>query len=119
MSESTSPSSSQTISSSTGPSRYKAQGADNGIYVQLAEKIQNLGKLTLGGADYSTDFVCRITEKGSHKYVDAQDEEDLTADYHVILFGQTMPTTLGTQLSLRGNNVNYNVNISLLTYLSV
>jgi hypothetical protein len=66
--------SSQSTISSTSPNHYEACYAKNGVYAYLIQKIKQLDKLTLGGANYQTDFVCRIIDRDNYKYVDATDD---------------------------------------------
>jgi hypothetical protein len=103
----------ETASSSNMTNRYEMRGTPDGVYDQLIRKISELGSLTLGGAEYDSDFKRRITEKGNYKYVHVDDlnEQENAPDCHFIIFGQTCPMSLGTQLSSRGNNTNYKVRL--------
>ena len=107
------------MSNSTSQTSSMSQVSDNlqqhttpgGIYDQLIDKISNLGNLTLAGANYCEHFYCTVTERGNYKYIvkNDMDKHDNAPDCHLIIFGQTCPMSLGTQLSCRGNNVNYKV----------
>ena len=102
---------SQTASSFHVSNRFEERTTPGGVYDQLIDKISDLGNLTLAGADYGEDFNRRITERGNYKYVckDDSDEHENALDCHFIIFGQTCPMSLGTQLSSRGSNINYKV----------
>ena len=89
--------------------RYEARGAKDGVYERLIEKIIGHGTLCLGGADYKKDFVRKVTENGNYKYAHVDDDSQTPEDCHFIVFGQVCPMTLGTQLSSKGNNINYKV----------
>lgn len=101
---------SQTASLSHVSNHYEQCTTPGGVYDQLVDKISEIGNLSLGGADYSEDFNCRITEQGNYKYVhkDNLHEHKNAADCHFI-FSQICPMSLGTQLSSRGSNINYKV----------
>jgi hypothetical protein len=99
----------QTSSAPTIANRYEARAAKDGVYDQLIEKISGHGTLCLGGADYNKEFVRKVTENGNYKYALANDDNQTPEDCHFIMFGQVCPMALGTQLSSRGNNVNYKV----------
>jgi hypothetical protein len=104
-------SSSQTASSSHVSNRFEERMTPGGVYDQLIDKISELGNLTLAGADYGGDLNRRITERGNYKYVFKEDldKHENAPDCHFIIFGQTCLMSLGTQLSSRGNNINYKV----------
>jgi hypothetical protein len=104
-------SSSKTAASSHIPNCYETCTTAGGVYDQLIEKLSELGNLTLGGADYRKDFDRRITDRGNYKYVHRDDlhDHENSPGCHFIIFGQTCPMALGTQLSSRGSNTNYKV----------
>jgi hypothetical protein len=87
--------------------RYVAQNT-NGIYSRLADKILDLDTLTPGGVNYEQNFVRKFTGKGHYRYVPITDSES-EKDCHFIIFGQTCPMSLSTQMSARGNKSNYSV----------
>jgi len=94
------------MSSSPSPADRYGNRRHNGIYSDLLKTIDECPS-TLEGDDYNEDFVRRITDKGHYKYVLPSDEAE--NDSHFLLFGQICHSALGTQLSSRGNKMNYNV----------
>src|ERR1700722_5461119 len=104
-----SPTSSRTLSSFKSHTRYELRVTDDGVYENLIQKISELGTLTLGGSDFNKDFVRRVTDNGNYKYLQADENNNHTDDFHFIMFGQTCPTSLGTKLASQGNNNNFRV----------
>jgi hypothetical protein len=85
---------------------------ETGLYSNLRDKILETGELTLEGANLNEHFH-RANANQHFKFV--ANSDNIGEDCHFLAFGETCSSMFGTQMTSRGNKVNFNVQYSFST----